>query len=90
MRNISEYLFQIGDEKLRATAGDTVFAPRQVPHAFAQVSAEGKMFFLFQPAGSMEDFFRQSGDIKGVPTPAPAEALFASHQLKIVGPPLTF
>lgn len=85
-----EYLFQLGDEQFRATAGDTVFAPRQVPHAFAQVSAEGRMFYLFQPAGSMEAFFRESGEIKGPPTPAQAEALFARHELKIVGPPLDF
>ncbi len=84
-----EYLFQVGDQKFRATAGDTVFAPRQVPHAFAQVSAEGRMFFLFQPAGSMEAFFQESGNIKGAPTPAEAAALFARHDLKIVGPPLT-
>ena len=85
-----EYLFQLGEEKFRATAGDTVFAPRQVPHTFAQVSAEGRMFYLFQPAGSMEAFFRESGEIKGAPTPAQAEALFARHELKIMGPPLAF
>lgn len=85
-----EYLFQLGEEKFRATAGDTVFAPRQVPHTFAQVSAEGRMFYLYQPAGSMEAFFRESGELKGPPTPAQAEALFARHELKIVGPPLTF
>ena len=85
-----EYLFQVGEEKLRATAGDTVFAPRQVPHTFAQVSAEGRMFYLYQPAGSMEAFFRESGELKGPPTPAQAEALFARHECKIVGPPLAY
>lgn len=85
-----EYMFQLGEEKFRVTAGDTVFAPRQVPHTFAQLSTEGRIFYLYQPAGSMEAFFRESGDIKGAPTPAQAEALFARHECKIVGPPLAY
>lgn len=60
-----EYLFQLGEKKFRATAGDTVFAPRQVPHTFAQVSAEGRMFYLYQPAGSIEACFASRARLKG-------------------------
>jgi len=85
-----EYIFQVGEEKFNAKSGDTVFAPRQTPHTFAQISEKGKMFYLFQPSGKMEDFFRKAGQEKGVPTPEEGAKLFADHDMKIVGPPLQF
>ena len=42
-----DYLFQVGSERYQLQTGDTIFLPRNVPHTFAQVSATGKMFFLF-------------------------------------------
>lgn len=41
-----EYLFQVGEDKYNLKAGDTIFLPRTVPHAFAQVSEMGKTFFF--------------------------------------------
>jgi len=42
-------------------AGDSAFAPRKIPHAFAKINeGEGQILVLFQPAGSMEDFFEQN------------------------------
>jgi quercetin 2,3-dioxygenase len=46
------------------------------------------MFFLFQPSGTMEDFFRALGQLTSPPTPEQGAALFAEHGMKIVGPPL--
>lgn len=85
-----EYLFQVGDEQHKLAAGDTIFLPRKVPHAFAQLTETGKMFFLFQPSGKMEDFFRQLGSLKQAPTPAEGAAIFAQHDMQVVGPPLQF
>ena len=85
-----DYIFQVGDEKFTAKSGDTVFAPRQTPHAFAQISEKGKMFYLFQPSGKMEDFFRKAGEMKGAPSPEQGANLFEDHDMKIVGPPLKF
>jgi quercetin dioxygenase-like cupin family protein len=85
-----DYIFQVGDEKHKLTAGDTIFLPRNVPHAFAQVSDTGKLFYLFNPAGKMEDFFRALGSIKGIPPPAVAAKIFEAHDMKIVGPPLAY
>jgi len=46
--------------RLSLHPGDSAFAPRKIPHAFAKTSdGEGQMLVLFQPAGSMEDFFKQ-------------------------------
>ncbi|WP_447406319.1 cupin domain-containing protein, partial [Clostridium perfringens] len=63
-----EYLFQVGELRHNLKAGDTIFLPRTVPHAFAQLTDIGKMFFLFQPSGKMEDFFRALGNLTSPPT----------------------
>ncbi len=83
-----EYTFKVGEEIHHLQAGDTIFLPRKVPHAFAQTSEKGKMFFLFQPAGKMEDFFRQVAAFKGQPSPEEGAKLFSDHEMTVVGPPL--
>ncbi|MBL0294437.1 MAG: cupin domain-containing protein [Saprospiraceae bacterium] len=85
-----EYLFQVGEEKHNLKAGDTIFLPRGVPHAFAQLTETGKMFFLFQPSGKMEDFFRLIGDPTFKPTPEEGAKISLEHGMKVVGPPLQF
>lgn len=85
-----EYLFQVGDDKHTLKAGDTIFLPRTVPHAFAQLTDSGKMFFLFQPSGKMEDFFRAIGNLTSPPTPEQGAKIFADHDMVVVGPPLQF
>ena len=56
------FLVQVGDETFTIGSGDSAFAPRKVPHAFAMTSdGEGQMLVLFQPAGSMEDFLLLRG-----------------------------
>jgi quercetin 2,3-dioxygenase len=85
-----QYLFQVGDDKHTLKAGDTIFLPRAVPHAFAQLTENGKMFFLFQPSGKMEDYFRALSNITSPPTPEQGAKIFADHDMKVVGPPLQF
>lgn len=85
-----EYLFQVGEDKHNLKAGDTIFLPRTVPHAFAQLTETGKMFFLFQPSGKMEDFFRTIGNLTSEPTPAQGVKIFEDHGMKVVGPPLQY
>ncbi|MDI9879616.1 cupin domain-containing protein [Flectobacillus longus] len=85
-----EYLFQVGKEQHRLKAGDTIFLPRNIPHAFAQTSSNGKLFFMFQPSGKMEDFFRALGALKTQPTPEEGARIFAAHDMQVVGPPLQF
>ncbi|UOQ70548.1 cupin domain-containing protein [Hymenobacter cellulosilyticus] len=34
-----EYAFRVGDDRYRLKTGDSIFLPRQVPHAWTQVSA---------------------------------------------------
>jgi quercetin 2,3-dioxygenase len=85
-----EYLFQVGNDTYTLKAGDTIFLPRAVPHAFAQLTDDGKMFFLFQPSGRMEDYFRTLGKLASIPTPEQGARIFADHDMIVVGPPLQF
>jgi hypothetical protein len=75
-------------------AGDSAFTPRKVPHAFAKISeGEAQMLVLFQPAGTMEDFFKQmSKPGKDIPKnqEQTLKKLWATHGMEIVGPPLQF
>lgn len=89
-----EFIVHVGDETVRLHPGDSAFAPRKVPHAFAKVSEdEGQMLVLFQPAGSMEDFFRQMAKLgPGIPRNQEVllKELWAQYGMEIVGPPLKF
>jgi quercetin dioxygenase-like cupin family protein len=54
-----ELVAEVGKEKFRLKAGDSVFAPRQVPHGFLYVAEKpGRMLIAFTPAGKMEAYFR--------------------------------
>ena len=83
-----EYYFQVGDKKYQLKAGDSIFMPKKVPHAWTQVAEKGKMTVIFQPAGKMEEFFVALAALKREPTPAEIAQLFAAHEMQIIGPPL--
>ena len=85
-----EFLVKVGDDEFHLKEGDTVFAPRQVPHTFTHLTDKpGKLFTIFQPAGKMEDFFIKLNALTGPPVPDVFIKLFEEHDMKIVGPPLT-
>lgn len=85
-----EHLFQIGDKKIRAKAGDSLFGPRGVPHSPRQLSPQGTVLTAFQPAGTMEEFFQElakaAREAGGVPAREVMAALFQAHRMQIVGP----
>jgi quercetin dioxygenase-like cupin family protein len=87
-----EFIVRVGDDTLTLRPGDSAFAPRKIPHAFAMTSAgEGQMLVLFQPAGSMEHFFHEMSKL-GPTIPQNQETtlqkLWADHGMEIVGPAL--
>ncbi|MGA2691267.1 MAG: cupin domain-containing protein [Opitutaceae bacterium] len=89
-----EFIVRVADRTVRLKPGDSAFAPRKVPHAFAMVSeGEGQMLVLFQPAGSMEDFFRKLVKF-GPDIPKDQESLWKDlweqHGMEVLGPPLKF
>ena len=89
-----EFIVQVGDDTLGLHPGDSALAPRKIPHAFAKISdGEGQMLVLFQPAGSMEDFFRQMSKLGKEILPnqeVVMKQLWADHGMEVMGPPLKF
>lgn len=87
-----EFLFKVGDQTFTAKAGDSVFGPRKVPHAFAKTS-EGvaKMLIGFQPAGKMEEYFKKvsQGVTKNL-SDEERQNLRKEHGFVSVGPALTY
>lgn len=89
-----EFIVKVADETFSLKPGDSAFAPRTIPHGFAKVSdGEGQMLVLFQPAGLMEDFFKEMSKL-GPSVPKNQEQtlkeLWRKHGMEIVGPPLKF
>ena len=82
-------MFQVGDDTFRLGAGDSVFGPRKVPHAFANVTETGTLMIAYQPAGTIEQFFLDGSLFTAPPTPTELQALYSKHGLEIVGPPLS-
>ncbi len=87
-----EFLFKVGDQTFTAKAGDSVFGPRMVPHAFAKTNdGVAKMLIGFQPAGKMEECFKKISE--GVTKNMSDEErnnFRKDHGFVAVGPALTF
>lgn len=83
-----EYLFQVGEEKYQLNPGDTIFLPRNVKHAFVQVTEKARTIVSYQPAGKMEAFFATTSEWASPPSQEEIRKVFADHEMKVVGPPL--
>jgi quercetin dioxygenase-like cupin family protein len=81
-----EVLFQVGDRRVTLKPGDSILGPRGIPHAFAAVGeAPAHMLIAFSPAGSMEQFFRDTA----IPNPPHEDdAFFRRYNMRMVGPPI--
>jgi len=57
-----EFEFHVGNKRFHLSAGESVFMPRKVAHMWGCVSGQpGKVIIVHQPAGKMEEFFRELG-----------------------------
>ena len=92
-----EITFFVGDQRMEATAGDFVFAPKDVSHGFLVTSDHAEYLTSFSPAG-VERFFAEvapsvvpgeSGPSPSEPDPEEFARIAASYGIEIVGPPAT-
>jgi len=83
-----DYKFQVGPDTHELKSGDTIFLPRNIPHAFIQLSEKGKMIVSYLPAGKMEAFFKVTNSWLSPPSQEEIKKVFEDHDMKIVGPPL--
>lgn len=84
------YFFKVGDDEFQLSAGDSIFLPQKVPHAWTQISEKGKMLVIFQPAGKMEEFFMTVAELDHEPTKEEMAKIFSDNEMEIVGPVLSF
>ncbi len=86
-----EYVVQVGDERFRLKSGDSVLAPREVPHSYAHLGdGHGRMLIAYQPAGNMEAFFLEISRLAPTPSANEVQQIFRDHGMEIVEPPLKF
>ena len=83
-----EFIFEVGQERIRLKPGDSLLGPRKVPHVWAYVGgARGRILIAFMPAGKMESFFREVTKANAMPPQDPA--LWRAHGMELLGPPLS-
>lgn len=87
-----EFLFKVGEQTFTAKAGDSVFGPRMVPHAFAKTNdGTARILMIFQPAGKMEEHFKavSQGALKNL-SEEERDKFRQANGFKVVGAALTY
>jgi len=90
-----EVMFVLGDKQFRAVRGESVFVPRETQYAWAAANGRpATIIDVYQPAGRMEEFFRELGKFNSGPPVHEAlsmdefRRLFEEHGMELAGPPL--
>ena len=92
-----EMTFFVGDERIHAGAGDFVFLPRDVPHAFVVTSECAEYLATFAPAGAEHFFAEVAPRVESSaappspmrPDPQEFARTAARYGIEVVGPPPT-
>ncbi len=81
---VGEVAFQVGEQRIHLHAGESVLAPRRIPHTFSAMGATpGRMLIAFCPAGKMEQYFLDAPK----PNPGVSDAeFFRRYEMEVVGP----
>jgi len=83
-----EFIVEVGQERIILKPGDSLLAPRKVPHVWAFTGGvRGRMLIAFMPAGKMEAFFREVTKANAMPPQDPE--LWRAHGMELLGPPLS-
>lgn len=83
-----EFVIEVGDARHTLRPGDSLLAPRKVPHVWASVGGgTGRILVTFFPAGNMEAFFREVTKANAMPPQDPE--LWRAHGMELMGPPLS-
>jgi quercetin dioxygenase-like cupin family protein len=83
-----EFIIEVGQDRFRLNPGDSLLAPRKIPHVWAYAGDEiGRILIAFTPAGKMEAFFREVTKAHAMPPQNPE--LWRAHGMELLGPPLS-
>ncbi len=82
-----KFVIEVGTERFEMVAGDSLLAPRKIPHVWAHIGEGiGRILVTFAPAGQMEAFFRIVTKANAMPPQDPA--LWSAHGMELLGPPM--
>jgi DNA-binding transcriptional MerR regulator len=87
-----QFIFDVGAQRYCLGAGESVFIPRKVSHFWRSASGEtGRVIDTYQPAGTMEEFFREVGKYANPPihealSPHEIWRLFQDHGMDLLVP----
>jgi quercetin dioxygenase-like cupin family protein len=83
-----DFTVEVGQERFELKPGDSLLAPRKIPHVWAYTGdgPRGRMLITFMPAGKMEAFFREVTKANAMPPQDPE--LWKAHGMELMGPPL--
>ena len=81
---------RVGDETFRCDEGGFVYMPKELPHAFLNLTDKvGQVIVVYTPGGGHK-FYEELGPVarSGADRATVAE-VFARHDMTLLGPPLT-
>jgi mannose-6-phosphate isomerase-like protein (cupin superfamily) len=85
-----DYIVEVGSERFHLRAGDSILAPREVPHAWAFAGdTPGRLLIAFAPANKMESFFRENAKHFNGGNYANEAEIYRAYGMELVGPPLS-
>jgi quercetin dioxygenase-like cupin family protein len=84
------YIIEVGSERFHLKAGDSILAPRELPHAWAfAADTPGKALIVFAPANKMEAFFRDNAKHFSGGNYANEAEIYRAYGMELLGPPLS-
>lgn len=83
-----EYLFQVGEERFQMSKGDTIFLPRNIQHAFVQLTEKARVIVSYLPSGKMEEFFKITDAWDNLPSQEEIKRVMEEHDMLVTGPPI--
>jgi quercetin dioxygenase-like cupin family protein len=78
-----EVRFQVGDQRLSLRTGESVLAPRRIPHTFSAAGSPAHMLIAFTPADKMEQYFI---DAAAHPSLAATADFMNRYDMQWIGP----
>ena len=75
--------FQVGDRRIQLGPGDSILAPRRIPHTFSATGSPAHMLIAFTPAAKMEQYFI---DAAAQPSLAGTADFMNSYDMQWIGP----
>jgi mannose-6-phosphate isomerase-like protein (cupin superfamily) len=78
-----EVRFQVGERRMRLGPGESILAPRRIPHTFSASGSPAHMLIAFTPADKMEQYFI---DAAAQPSLAATADFMNRYDMQWVGP----